>query len=207
MIKSKKAFTLVELILAITISAIVLLFLMNYLASIFDEISYTNKKTKLIISLYEVEYKIRTLRQKYLLSDILKDNLEWDWSDILILKTDPGEPEQWWYIFALIDKDTLKVDPNGNIDNISEKVLAHRKISSSELWELNTSPDKIYEYSFNRDEIFEDMILKDFQLNIYNWWKIIEVIIYSNIDYEKETNWEKYSVLWNLKIEKIVFNF
>ena len=207
MIKSKKAFTLVELILAITISAIVLLFLMNYLASIFDEISYTNKKTKLIISLYEVEYKIRTLRQKYLLSDILKDNLEWDWSDILILKTDPGEPEQWWYIFALIDKDTLKVDPNGNIDNISEKVLAHRKISSSELWELNTSPDKIYEYSFNRDEIFEDMILKDFQLNIYNWWKIIEVIIYSNIDYETETNWEKYSLLWNLKIEKIVFNF
>jgi len=75
-IKVKKAFTLVELIVAVTISAIILLFLMSFIADTFNEIAYSNKKTKLLINLYEVEDRFKTLKQQYLSGIILKDNIE-----------------------------------------------------------------------------------------------------------------------------------
>jgi len=56
------AFTLVELIVSVLISAIILIFLMNYLADVFNEISYSNKKTEVLINLYEIEDKFKNLR-------------------------------------------------------------------------------------------------------------------------------------------------
>lgn len=203
----KNAFTVVELIIAILISAIILVFLMSYLADTFNEIAYSNKKTKVLINLYEIENKLKSLKWSYLSGEILKDNSEWVWSDIILLKTIPWEPKPWWYIFAQVDKNTLKVDPNNNVDIIWEKVLAHRKISWNELAELLVNWNKIYEYQFNLDETFPDILLKDFQAKTYNSWSIFEVSLYVNLDYIPESNGNKFSNIWNNEIEKIIFNF
>ena len=204
-IKVKKAFTLVELIVAVTISAIILLFLMSFIADTFNEIAYSNKKTKLLINLYEVEDRFKTLKQQYLSGIILKDNIEWVWSDIILLRTLPTEPIQWWYIFAQVEEDTLKIDNSSNVNNISKKVLGYRKISSSELLALNST--NVYDLKFNLDEIFPNIYLKDFQVELYNSWTIIQISLHVNLDYNIELNWWKYSNIWNESIEKIIFNF
>jgi len=204
-IKVKKAFTLVELIVAVTISAIILLFLMSFIADTFNEIAYSNKKTKLLINLYEVEDRFKTLKQQYLSGIILKDNIEWVWSDIILLRTLPTEPIQWWYIFAQVEEDTLRIDNSSNVNTISKKVLGYRKISSSELLALNST--NVYDLKFNLDEIFPNIYLKDFQVELYNSWTIIQISLHVNLDYNIELNWWKYSNIWNESIEKIIFNF
>ena len=205
--KSKKAFSLVELIIAVFISAVILIIVMSYIADTFNEIATSSKKSKSLIQLYEAENKLKTLKSQYLSGSILINNSEWVWSDIVLLKTSPLEPNQSWYLFAQVDKNTLEVDPDDNVDNIWKKHLAFRKISSTEISELLSDSSEIYNYKFNLDELFLDILIKDFQVTEYSPWNIFEVSLSLNLDYNEKLDGSKFSEIWNDWIEKIIFNF
>ncbi len=187
---TNKAFTLVELIISIIISAIILLFLTNFIADSFNEISYSNKEAKILTKLYEIKDKLKIIKQQYLTWSILKN---WSWgitSDIILFKTLPWEPKQWWYIIAIVNKDTLKIDSENNVWIIWPKVLWYRKISSSELSSLDST--NVYDLKFNQDEIFPDIFLKDLQASFYNSGSILDMNLYINLDYKESLNWTKY---------------
>ncbi len=203
----KKAFTLIELTVSVLISAIILIFLMIFLADTFNEIAYSNKKTKLLIEFYELENQLKNIKEQYLSGVILKDNIKWEWSDVILLKTSPLEPIQWGYIFAQVNKTSFKIDTDKNVDTVWEKVLGYKKISSIQLTELLLDANKVYNYEFNLDEIFPNILLKDFQAKLYNSWKIFDIFLEVNLNYKKQLNWSKYSEIWNESIEKIIFNF
>jgi hypothetical protein len=205
-IKNKKALTFIELIISVTITIILLTWLMFLLSDLFSEIWYSNQKTKIISATYEIESKAREIKNNFLSGSILIDNNSWVGSDILLFKTIDWETEKKWYIFALVDFDTMKVDPNNNIDNIWNKRLAYRKVNQTELNELEITPLKIYNYGFNLDEIFEDIVLKDFQINTYNSWTILEFELQIYLNYNKKSDINNYSEVLEKDIEKIVFS-
>lgn len=204
--KTKKWFTVIELVVAITISATILIFVMSFIASTFSEISYSNKKTQLLVNLYDFENKIKNIREKYLSWTILIDNNSWTWSDIILIRTQAWETNESWYLIAQIEKDTLKIDPNSNIDNINEKYLALRKVNSLELNELIWNPSKVYDYNFNLDEIFEKVLLKDLQAVEYNSWTILEIEMDINLNYNPKLKWSSFKGLWSIYVEKIIFD-
>jgi len=43
-----------------------------------------------------------------------------------------------------------------------------RYLTEENLSDIGTSSGIIYDYSFYDDKIFEDLVIKDFQANIYN---------------------------------------
>ena len=148
MFLQKKAMTLVELIVAITISSIILLFLMNFISKVFGEISYSNKKTDAIKKIYSIENQFQNIEEVYSSWDILIDNNTASGADVLIFRNNANN---WWYIVGIVDKNTFKLDWVNNVSTIWEKLLAFRKISSQELSELNSTPNKVYNYKFNLD--------------------------------------------------------
>lgn len=205
--KVNKWLTLVELVVAITISAIILLFLMNFIAWVFNEITYSKNKTKIITQIYEASDTIKELKQKYNSWSILIDNASWTWSDILLFRTWSWETEKKWFIVAMVSNDNLKIDWSWNVDIVWDKVLAYKKLSKKELDDLEVDSNKVYDFKFNRDKLFSDIKLKDFQVEKYNSWAIFEITLFINPSYKFENNGAKYSLLWDNKIEKVVLDF
>lgn len=203
----KKWFTFVELIVALVLSSIIFLFLMNFISKTFEEISYSKNKTKIITQLYEVNDTVKDIREKYSSWDILIDNSEGTWSDILLFRTGSGETKKQWYIFAMISNDNLVIDWSWNVDNLSNKVFAYKKLSSHELDLLSSDINNVYNFKFNRDKVFKDIKLKDFQLEKYNSWAIFEAKFFINPSYRKKLDWQKYSEIGTDKIEEIVLDF
>jgi hypothetical protein len=124
-----------------------------------------------------------------------------------LLRSSSWENKKEWYIFAMISNDLLTIDWTGNVDYIGDKVLAYKKISSTEIGKLNNDINNVYNFKFNRDKIFEDIKLKDFQLELYNTWSLFEAKFLINPFYRKKLDWQKYSEIWTSQIEEIVLNF
>ena len=202
MFLQKKAMTLVELIVAITISSIILLFLMNFISKVFGEISYSNKKTDAIKKIYSIENQFQNIEEVYSSWDILIDNNTASGADVLIFRNNANN---WWYIVGIVDKNTFKLDWVNNVSTIWEKLLAFRKISSQELSELNSTPNKVYNYKFNLDELIPDLFFKNLQVEKYNTGTILELQFEINLDFKKDFINKKYWNYW-LKIEKFILD-
>ena len=206
-IKHKKAFTFVELIVALILSSIVFLFLMNFISKTFTEISYSKNKTEIISQIYEFEDIIPNLKEKYNSGSILVNNSSWTGSDILLFRTWIWEIKKDWYIFAMINNKKLTIDWSWNVDNIEDKVLSYKKISTEEINLLSSDINNVYNFVFNRDKIFDKIKLKDFQVESYNTWSLFEARFFINPLYRKKLDWQKYSEIWTSQIEEIVLTF
>ena len=200
-----KWFTFVELMVALVLSSIIFLFLMNFVSKTFTEISYSKNKTNIITQIYEFEDEILDIREKYNSGFILINNETWTWSDILLLRN--NNENKWWYIIAQVNLDLWVIDSSDNVNIIWNKVLALRKVSSEEIDNLLLVPAWIYYYNFNKDEIYENIKLKDLQIDLFNTWSLIEMNLDINPVYKIKIDWEKYSEIWTSGIERIVINF
>jgi len=200
-----KWFTFVELIVALILSSIIFLFLMNFISKTFLEILYSKNKTNIITQVYEFEDEIWDLREKYNSWFILVDNDSWTWSDIFLLRND--NVNKWWYIVAQVNSELWVIDSSNNVDMIWNKVLALRKVSQEEIYNLLLVPNWVYYYKFNKDELYNNIKLKDLQIDLFNTWSLIEMTLDINPAYKIKLDWEKYSEIWTNNIEKIVINF
>lgn len=199
-------FTLVELVVSIVLSSIVFLFIMNFVFKTFTEISYSKNKVNIISQIYEFENTIKNIREEYRSGAILIDNPSGTGSDILLFRQNQININDW-YIFAIIDNKSLTIDWNNNINNIGDKVLAYKKVSTLEMNLLTNDINNVYSFVFNRDKVFEKIKLMDFQLTSYNAWALFEFKLLINPFYKKSLDWKKYSEIWTLKIEEFILYF
>ena len=204
--KIKNAFTLIELIISITITVIIIVPLIIFISDVSSEINYSNTQIKNFSKISEIEKKISEIKWEYLSAILLIDNQSWSGSDVLLFRTSELDIKKEWYIFAQIDIDTLKIDTNQNINNIWEKYFAYRKISETELSQLDIDPNEVYDYSFHLDKIFTSFILKDFQVEFYNS-NILELSLYNYVNYNKKSLLENYSEVPKNDIKEFILNF
>jgi len=203
----KKAFTIIELIISITITIIIIWWIMVFISSLSSEIEYSTKKTNIITEISDIENKIDEIKSKYTSWIILIDNESWTGSDVLLFRKNIWDDIQDWYILAQIDFNNKVIDWSWNVDNIWKKVLGFRKISETELITIDSNPLEIYNYTFHLDNIFKNITLKDFQVSFYNSGDIWEIELYINTDYRYNNSSLKYSEITNENIEKFIFNF
>jgi len=204
---NKNALTLVELVISILITVIILIPLITFISETNNEISSSQEKTKAQKIIFDIKYKIWDIKQEYLSGEILIDNDSASWSDVLVFKTIPSETKKAWYAFGLVDYDSLKLDWKNSIDNIWEKYFWYRKLSETELNELDSNPDKIYDYKFHRDKIFKWLVLKNFQVEKYND-NIYELIFEQYTDFSKSSQKKSYKKEVPKKfIEKFILDY
>lgn len=178
---TKKAFTLTELIVAITISVIVLIFTFQFVADIVNNLATTNKKSEVLDDLGEFNIMINNYKRAFPNVYILSDFPDQGGYDIIIMeniKWDTG------LLLWVIDANTKKLIRNVSYPYYGKKVLWMRYLTEENLNDIGGSSDIIYDYSFYDDKIFEDLVIKDFQANIYNTWSILNIdttiLIYYN---------------------------
>jgi len=204
MIYSKKALTLIELIIAIFISVIVLFFVSSFIANVFNQIAYNNSEIKFINDLYVFENKLWVIRNIYSSGEVLVDNDTWTWTDIILLKSDLKDD---WYLISMVNLKNNKIDQNDNVNIINNKVLAVKKITQSQLNDLNSDSSKAYDYEFFDDELYKNILLKDLQANFFNSWAVLNLDLFTNIWYKENLKYEKFSENSDLIIDKYNLNF
>jgi hypothetical protein len=178
----KQALTLVELVISITISSMVMLIVMIFVADSIETVIWSNKKTEVFDDVFTFKDNFwRFSRWGYLRQNILVSNESGTWSDVILLKNiDTAE----WVIFWIVDTKTLKLSPNIDYKIYWSKMLGYRKLSTSEVTAVEDTPSDVYNLSFFRDKLYQGLIIKDFQIDTYNSDEIldinIEILLYYN---------------------------
>jgi len=183
----KQALTLVELVISITISSMVMLIVMTFVADSIETVVWSNKKTEVFDDVFAFKDNFwRFSRWGYLQSDILIDNESGTWSDIVLLKNiDSTE----WVIFWVVDYDTLKLSQNVDYSIYWNKTLWYRILEWTEIIALETTATWAYNLSFFPDKLYSWLKIKDFQTDFYNSGAIIDINMDILLYYNETNDW------------------
>ena len=209
-LKKNHAFTLVELVIAVTISSIVFLWLLSFVWDTLSELSRSNKTSKLIVSLDEVMDRLEWLSSIYEKKTLIINTVEWEWTDVLLLS---NSWSTWAIIFGLVDPDTDKIFTGSlHYSQYNKKHLWYRRLDWTELSTITSTPSELYNLTFQKDKIYSDLYIKDLQIGTYNTGTydtaiIIDLEISLLLKYDVWKDWIEWVNLGNDNLYNINLNF
>ena len=196
----KKAFTLSEVLVATFIWTIILWFIFVFLGDVMNNISESKKEIKILSNYLDFSNKLNNYTNIYNTGSVLIDNDIDSWSDLFIMKS-PSKDS--WLLFWVVDLTNYKLD----LDNTTYKNtwLWFRHLSSQDLQDIEWSSGSIivYWYLFQKDKIYDELNIRDLQINSYNSWTIHEIYLSINVDYTSWLQW----ILWKDLPENNLINF
>ena len=168
---NKKAFTLIELVIGVVISALVLLVVFSFMANIMSAFSKSFQKTAFMTVFYDFVDQVNEYKGVFDNILIIKNS---GWNDVLVLYS------TWatWVLFWVVTHDSLTLDPADNATIYWNKKIGYKEINEDQVNYIVSnlaSPDEIYEYPFFKDKVFADMYIANITLESYNSWALLEM--------------------------------
>lgn len=189
-----KWFTLVELIVAVIISSIVLTILMSFITTSMNEISYSNRQTEVLENINNFSTTMNNYKWSFEDIMIVIDNTG-TWSDTILMT---NEAKNEWILVGIVWKESLSLENSEILFNtIYEKHLAIRELNTLDISNIIASPESVFWLNFNKDKLFADLVMKDFQVVLYNTWAIIDTDLEVLINYKEGVDWESWQNITN----------
>lgn len=177
--KNIKAFTLTELIIGISISAIVLVAVLSFVANVMSDFWKSKKKTEFITTLYDFTTTVNEYKAVFNNASILSTS----WAHDALFLYSTGSTG---VIFWVVDPNTWLLDPITQTNVYSSKKVWYKELTVNQVSDRLAWSGSIYDYDFFWDKIFQDMVVKSFTLTEYNVGDLInldlELIIYYKDD-------------------------
>lgn len=196
----KKAFTIAEVVIATFVSVIILSFIFIFLSNILDGISDTNEEVKVLSSFYDFTNKLNNYHNVYKTWWILVDNT--DGSDIFLMKDLIWQNGVLFWAINLLDS---KLDTNNIV--YQNKWIWFRRISSTELSQIEADTNVIYTYEFQKDQIFSDLKTKDLIIISYNSGSIYDLSLIVDLNFHTSLVWQLWKDLPKDTLRKFNINF
>ena len=201
----KSAFSLAELVIAVTISSIIFLWVLNLVWGTLQELSASNRSSELIVSLNDIIHEFEVLSRSYENKEMLVDEPSWKGTDVLML-TNSGST--WWVIIALVDPRSKKIFNSATSYPLyNQKHLWYRRLNASELEDINDTPANVAELLFYTDKIFSEIYFRDFQVALFNDNDIADMDLSLLLRYWKESEWILWEDLGNENLYNVNLNF
>ncbi len=180
------AMTLVELVIAITISSIVLLFVVVYISDVLWLIWESRKATSNFVELQEISQTLQDLKYKYPVATIDSSTGE----EVLLLKNIENTD---WVAIWIVQSDTKQLSTTAEIQNYWQKFLARRFLLSTE-----SSFDS--NISFSGSEFFPNISVKDVDFEIYDFasGSLVEMNLEYLKNYSAQREWEN---IWDMSVQ------
>lgn len=198
-----KWFTLVELIVAVIISSIVLTILMSFITTSMNEISYSNRQTEVLENINNFSTTMNNYKWSFEDVIVVIDNTA-SWSDTIMMT---NEANNEWILVWIVWKDSLTLeDSEIDFNTIYEKHLAIRELNALDISNIIATPGMVLGLSFNKDKLFDDLVMKDFQVELYNTWAVINIDLEVLINYKEGVdgeNWDNITNDWVYSINMI----
>ncbi len=184
--KNLIAFTIVELMVSITISVILLWWIFYFMGDTILGISRSSSQANFLKNFYGFTTILDTgdLEVLHDYSDI--------WFDVAILRAPDG---QSWVLIWVTDKETLRLSPVSQWDIYHNSVLWYRALSSVEMSNIDSDSTIVYDYDFFPDKLFDTFNLRDFQLESFNTGSTVEMTLDIFPYYNPNFKWQNWNTL------------
>lgn len=167
--RDKNAMTLVELIISSAISAIILFIVFTFIVDTMWQITDQNIRTEWINEWFSFKNKFDRFFRWWYNEPILINT--WAHNSTILLKDNYNNR---WVVFWVVDDDTNKIREDYIYWN---NIIGYRLLSQTELAEVELDNETIYDKTFFDDKLFHKMRIKDFIVDIYNQWEILDIMI------------------------------
>lgn len=186
--KKNKWFTILEMVIAISISLVVILIISYLIEEIENKITSSQDKSKIYIWINDLIEKVNSKKNLYSIPKILESDT---WSYNVLLLT--NKLKSSWLLMWVVDKDSLKLDSTWSYNVYWNKVLAIKLINKFQLDSINSDTWSIYSFDFHEDELFPDLSMKSLNLATFNSWSIIEANFSFFENYDSQYKWKPIS--------------
>lgn len=177
---------------------------MSFITTSMNEITFSNKQTNTISRVNDLTIQINNYRGAYSSWSILVDN-SGTGSDVFLMK---NSENTGWMILWVVSWDSLQLENSiQDYNTVYQKYLALRELSEPELIAVESTPSLIFDYTFNRDKIFDDIIVKDAQFELYNTWAVIDMWLDILLNYKEDIDWETWENVTNEWMYQLNLNF
>lgn len=171
----KQAMTLVELIVSLTISGVVLLIVFSFISQWVKSINETQWQTEVTNDVFVLKDVLnKVTRSWYTNFSVIRDAAEWLWNDVLLIQKFDGSSG---YIIGVVNNSNLSLSDNVNFSTYWNKILWYRELSAQEIIDINADINVIDSYTFFNDKVFEYIVTKEFQADLYNLDTILDMTI------------------------------
>lgn len=197
-IKKKKAFTLIELVISITISSIIFFIVFSFVVDSVDELTQSNYKMDSIDDIFS----FRNVFSRYVRWWYMFISTIWTTNNSVILLKNASYTD--WYIFWVVNRNTMKIQK----DYIYwDNTIWYRRVTETEINDIEADSNKVYNLSFFNDKIFEWIKVKDFNAEFYNSWAILDIYLSSTLTNDLYLYWQSLTGSTIKSDDLVEFNF
>ncbi len=201
---AKKWFTFTELIVAITISTILLIFIFKFVADTVNILSETTRKSRILVSFYEFVVRFDNYRNNFPVATIIKDFSQGYGYDVVLLKTFDNRV---WVLFWVVNKSSMMLDGTWSYNQFWPKIVWFRELTQSDITAITSNPDTVYTYNFFEDKVFPPLIMRNFQADLYNSGAIVDMNVWVVLSEFSWLEWTTWSQVPIADIYKVNLNF
>lgn len=196
-LKEKKTFTLIELVISITISSIIFLIIFTFIVDSLNALTYSNSRTNLIDQVFSFRDKLnRFIRWGYI------SMLEiWTQEFNVLLIKDIYSTK--WIIYWVVNKDTMKLQKDYIYWN---NFLWYRFLSWTEIANIEADNNEIYNLEFFLDKLYDWIPIKNFDIDFYNSWEILDLNLSALYSINNSFIWESFTWIVIKDDEYVDFN-
>ena len=182
---NKQAFTIIELLVSIVVTSIIFFIVFYFINNAIKQFEESNYKTRLVTQLFEFRDQLnKFIKWWYIeMSEVWTGEFE-----TLMLKD-----VYWtkWLLFWVVNQDNMKLQEDYLYD---KNVLWYRLLSQTEITSIESDNSEIYNLNFYNDKIYDYLKIKDFQLEFYNSWTILDLNVsvlykFQTLDFWKSFTW------------------
>ena len=160
--------TLTELIIALTIWAVVFLIVFSFVADSMEDMYDSSARTQTIDEGFIFKDKLN----RYIIGWLSNMHVfTGSTNDVLYLKNNSATE---WVIFWVVNKETMKLQPDYIHGN---NFIWYINLSAYQIGEIDSNSGAIYDLNFYADKLFSSMRIRDFKTELYNNWAILDVYL------------------------------
>jgi len=111
--------------------------------------------------------------------------------------------ETSWVLVGVVDRQRSQLSQTSQGDIYHESVLWYRPISSTEITNIQGDGTIVYDYDFFLDNLFTRFNIRDFQLQSFNSWAVVEMKLDIFPLYNPTYAWES----WNNIPQDSIFTY
>ncbi|HBB27550.1 TPA: hypothetical protein DCZ36_03595 [Candidatus Gracilibacteria bacterium] len=170
--KGVKGFTLIEIIVAMTISVMIMGGIIGFLIKLQNDILLSKQSTRVYTSLTDFIGVMNNFGKLYASGSVVVEGTG-TYNVGLLVRPDKASG----VLIGVVEEkkgNLSKLDPVSSKNTYGKKVIAYRKLTAGQISSLLSDTGSIYSIEFTDEGLFEELIVKDFFITPYNSGTLLE---------------------------------
>lgn len=201
-INKSKWFTILEIVIAMTISLVVILIISYFIGEINAKISSSQNKSKIYVWISDLVEKINSKKNIYPNSTILTSQTG-SYNTLLLTNTS----KNWGLLIWVVNLSSWTLDSVSDYNTYDHKVIWMKELNGFQMNQIIANTWSIYNIDFYDDNVFPDLNMKSLSLTPYNSWAITEAMFTFYEDYLPWYKWKAINTLQDIQTYDLTLDF